>query len=211
MKLIYWILIIIVGALFPPIFMVVVPIIILDSSWWWLWSVLIIEGILGLVLGAIFLIMKLRKKPLPKIKLDIKSAKAKAINEFLYDNDDPDNFKVDKKARLVRIGEKGAEKTPILHLEGYGTETQTRRHAIINLNNPKQEITKLKDPMPEEVEEAIRLIAEHPPEQEIKEETTTGYDPKTGLPIVRTRTSRPSSIERKEAEEKKEAEESNIL
>jgi len=210
MKKIWWVLIIILGALFPLIFMIVIPVVILNKSWWWLVGTLIGEFGIGLILVIIIVIVKMGKRDPPKIKLNIDSAKAKAIHEMKYDEDNPDNFKISE-SRLVRIGEKGLDKTPILHLKGIGTENNDQRHIIINLNNPKQEMTRLIDPTQEQVDEAIRLIAEHPPEEEIKEETTRGIDPKTGLSITTTRIRRPSTMERKIEEEKKEAEETGAL
>ncbi|NQU32162.1 MAG: hypothetical protein HQ521_02910, partial [Bacteroidetes bacterium] len=59
------------------------------------------------------LVTKLNKKPPVKLKIDLKDAKQRAIYEMKYDNENPDNFKIDKH-KLLRIGEKGTEPTPIL-------------------------------------------------------------------------------------------------
>jgi len=210
MKKLYWILIIIGGCISILTFMLIVPVLILDQSWWWFFGTLIGEVFFGLIAGTIILIIKLSKKVPPRIKIDIKSAKAKAVHEQKYDPDNPDNFMIIK-SRLLRIGEKGTEKTPILHLEGKGTELNEDRHAIINLNEPKKEISILINPSEDEITEAINKIAEHPPEEEIKEETTRGIDLKTGFPITTTRIRRPSITEKKIEEEKKEGEEASGL
>ncbi|MBU0958142.1 MAG: hypothetical protein KKF56_05025 [Nanoarchaeota archaeon] len=181
-------------------------VIVFDQSWRWLWGVLILLFVAGVVVGIIKLILlKFNKRPPEQIKLDISSAKARAIYEQKMDTDNPDNFKI-KNSILLRVGEKGKEKTPILHLEGKGTELNQDRDIIINLNNPKKEMTILIDASKDEVEKAIRVIAEHPPEEE-QTETTIGMD-MMGRPTTTTKIRRPStSLERKMEEEKAKAEE----
>lgn len=207
MKLIYWVLIIIAGALFPILFMIVVPILILEKSWWWLGGTAIVELIIGLIVFAIVLFLRLRKKAPEKIKLSVKRAKERAIYEMKIDTDNPDNFKINK-AKLERWGEKGAEKTPILILDGMGTELNQRRCVIMNLNNPKQESTWLTDPSDEEIRISVKLMAEHPPEEEIREERI-GYE--GGMPVTRITTRRPSMTEKKQEEQEKKAEEVGAL
>jgi len=175
-----------------------------NAPWWIFWLVFGLFALGWILTGGIFLAIKLNKKPPVKLKIDLKDAKNRAIYEMKYDNDNPDNFKINH-SKLVRIGERGAEKTPIAVFYGVGTELNQERIIIINLNNPKQESTSLVDPTEKELNEAIRLIAEHPPEEEIKEETTIGTD-KFGRPITTTKVRRPSSTELKEQKEKEEAE-----
>lgn len=209
MKPIFWVLIIIAGTLFPLIFMVVVPVIILNMTWWWVFGTLIAELIIGLILTAIFLYFKLSKKAPAKIKLDIKSAKEYAIHTMKTDPDNPDNFSIEV-SKLLRIGERGAEKTPILHLKGRGTETTTERHAIINLNNPRKEMTTLINPTPFEVEDAINKIAEHPAEEKETEERTIGMDD-YGRPVTKIVSRRVSANEKRAEEDRKTAEEAQAI
>ena len=206
MKVIWWVLIILAGALFPIVFMIVVPVLLLDKSWWWLWGTLFGEFGIGLVIFVIVLVVKLRKKAPAKIKLSVKKAKERAIYEMKTDTDNPDNFKINK-SKLERWGEKGAEKTPILILDGIGTEMKQRRIVIMNLNNPRQESTWLTNPAEEEIKSGIKLMAEHPPE-EITEEKL-GMD-EMGRP-TRIITRRPSVAEKKQEEQEKKADEVSAI
>jgi len=121
---------IVVGIMFIPLFT--------DASWWWFGGTLILFGFAWGVVGILLLYIKLSKKLPIKLKIDLKDAKQRAIHEMKYDNDNPDNFKIDR-WKLLRIGEKGKEPTPILVLDGKGTELNQQRTIIINMNNPKQE------------------------------------------------------------------------
>lgn len=78
---------------------------------------------------------------------------------------------------------------------------------VINLNNPKKEISRLHNKPETEVAMAIRLIAENP-EDEIKEERIVGTD-EFGRLTTTIKTVRQSVAEKKEEEIKKEAEELN--
>ena len=151
----------------------------------------------------------MKKKPPVKIKIDLKDAKKRAVYEIQTEEDNPDNFQI-LKSKLIRIGEKGLEKTPILVLEGVGTEKNEKRVVIINLNNPKHEMTKLINPSEEEKMLAIRLIAEHPPEEAIKEEITQGMG-QYGMPQTSIKRTIPSQAEQKEKEEKEKAESANAM
>jgi len=202
MKLIWKIVLPVIGSLIILAFMLIVPVIILDKSWWWFFGTLILIFIVGIIIGLIMFIIRLGKKSPTKIKLDVKSAKKRAVNEIKYDDDNPDNLKITH-SKLERWGEKGSEQTPILIIDGKGTELKQRRVIIMNLNNPKQESTKLTDPSDENIERQVKLMAEHPPE-EIREEKETRFE--GGIPITRTVTRRPSYYEKKEEEEKKKIE-----
>jgi len=184
----------------------IVPVIIMDKSWWWFFGPLIFFIVAGLITGTILLVTRMKKKPPVKIKLDLRDAKKRAIHEIQTEEDNPDNFQI-LKSKLIRIGEKGLEKTPILVLEGIGTEKNEKRVVIINLNNPKHEMTKLINPDDDEKMLAIRLIAEHPPEEAIKEEITMGMG-QYGMPQTTTKRTIPSQAEQKEKEEK---EKQNLL
>lgn len=198
----------VIGTIFLNVLVMLIPIL-SDASWWWFFGILILSIFAWLIVGIVFAVRALMKKPPIKLKIDLRDAKQRAIYEMKYDDDNPDNFKI-LKSRLVRIGERGSEKTPIVVFEGIGTELSQKRVVIINLNNPKQESTPLVDPGKEEIKEAIRLIAEHPPEEEIKEETVIGTD-RFGRPVTTTRVRRPSSTEIKEQKEKEAAEEAQAM
>ena len=123
------------------------------------------------------------------------------------EDDNPDNFKITQEKTIHR-GNKGLE-TPILLLEGYGTELNERRVVIINMNNPKQKMTKLTDPSLEDIEKYANLIADNPQEPDIKEETITGMDA-FGRPTTTTKRVSPSSTESVKKEEE-DAEKGNVM
>lgn len=162
----------------------------------------------GLFIGAIIIALKWKRKQPPKIRLDPKSAKQKAINECKNDEDNPDNFIV-KNWVIKRVGQEGLPRTPILWLTGVGSELKEKIDAIVNLDNPKGEIGWMRDKTDIEVKEAIRLMAENP-ESEITEQTVTGFDP-YGRPQSTTTTKKVSQREKEEADKKAEAELANTL
>lgn len=205
------IILIVLGITFAILtFLMVVPVIIMDKSWWWFFAPLIFFVIVYLGIGLVILIIKVITKKSPKeLKINIKDAKLRAVYDTKYDLDNPDNLKIEK-TTLVRVGEKGAEKTPILVVRGKGTEMNQRRVIIINLNNPKNESTSLIDPIePEEVDKYTRLIAEHPPE-EIIEEIKTGIG-QSGMPETVRKIRRQSTVEEKKKEEEEKAETANAM
>lgn len=191
-------------------FFIIVPVIILNSSWWWFFIPFIFIIICDIIIGIIVISIRLSKRKTPEVmKINIKGEKEKAIYEAKYDGDNPDNFKI-LKQKVVHIGEKGSEKTPILLLEGKGTELNQVRVVIINMNNTKKRTILINPTSSNEINEAIRLIADNPPEESIKEETTTGIDA-FGRPVTTTRTIRPNSAESIRKEEEKKAEEMNSM
>jgi len=208
MKTIYWVAIIIFSVILPIAFMLIVPVLIFNLSWWWLGGTLIIEGIIGAIVGIILLIIKLLKKTEIPIELKTEDVKRKAVIELKNDEHDPDNFIISQ-SPIWKVGEKGAEKTPVLILFGKGTETNTTRVAIINLKK-SDEITWLKDPKDEKEIElwAVRIAETH--EEETKEEITTGTDI-YGRPQITTKIIRPSIQELQKQKEKEDAESRNII
>ena len=205
------IILIVLGITFAILtFFMVVPVIIMDKSWWWFFAPLIFFVIVYLIIGLIILIIKIVTKKKPKeLKINIRDAKLRAVYDTKYDLDNPDNLKI-QNTTLVRIGERGSEKTPILVVRGKGTEMNQRRVIIINLNNPKNESTSLIDPIePEEVDKYTKLIAENPPE-EIIEEIKEGIG-QFGMPERTRKIRRPSVAEEKKKEEEIKAEEANSI
>jgi hypothetical protein len=205
MKKVFWILIIVSGFLVPLIFMIIVPIVLFKMSWWWFFGTLIFEFIVGIVVGLVYLIILLRKKPEMNIKMDISGAIAKAKHERVYDEDDPDNFIITKIVP-TNSGEKGSESN-ILWLRGYGSETNKNWDCIINLDVPKKGFAWIPDAKEEDdirVKETIRSIAEHPAYEE-KVETRTGRNA-FGEVETTTTAKRMTQTEKKELEEKKKEE-----
>src|SRR3990167_2365340 len=180
----------------------IVPVAVLGGSWWWFFGPLIFLGGSWIIFGSIILALKIFR-PKPTIqKIDLTNTKSKAIYDMKNDTENPDNFQI-LNYSLKKVGEKGKEPTPVLILDGQGTETLTRRIAIYNLKNI-EENTLLIDPSDEEIERAIREIAEPPPELEIKEEIPIGSGPFG--PITKIITKKPTSSEIKQQIEKQEAE-----
>lgn len=209
MKKIFWIGIIILSTLLPISLAIIIPIIISKFIWTPLIIVLCTELTIGAIVGIILLIVKLLKKPLIPEESNPKEAKERARNESLMDSDDPDNFIIIEEFQF-KIGEKGSEKTPILVLKGWGSETNLPRTALINLKADK-EITWIKGENAKN-DEYIRLwairMAESQPQEEI-ERITTGYQ--FGLPTMTKETIKQTPIQTKEEKEKEEAESKNIV
>lgn len=210
MRKLFWVGIIVLSFLIPIGASIIIPILLKKFIWTPLIIVISIEAVIGIIFLIIILIAKLSKKPKIPEEIDIKDAEKKAIIDSLTDESDPDNFLIfDKK--IYKIGEKGiAEKTPILILKGYGTETNTQRVAIINLKNIEKEITWLKGEKAtdEEIDKWAIRIAESQPEEE-REKITTSYQ--FGMPTMTKETVRPSPNEIKKEKEKEEAESKNII
>ena len=207
-KPIYWVIIIACAIIIPLALVFVITRIVINppSSWWWTGSVFIIQIVIGVISGVIYLIFRLQKIQTPKIKQDPKEAKQRAIIEKKYDEDNPDNF-VPLDQSIIRTGE-GTPKTSFLWLTGRGTEKNEKIDCIINLDEPKFEATWLTNKTDLNVQEAIRRMAQNP-EQEIKEEKRIGID-EFGRPQTTILTRKVSPAEKKAEEEKKEAEEANI-
>ena len=176
----------------------------------WIWTpLLVLIGFLvliGIIIGAIFLWIKLKKKEPERLKANVKTGKARAIQIVKDDEDNPDNLLIEN-TKLERHGEKGKERTPILIIEGKGMELNQERIIILNLNNLK-EFSNLTNPSKKEKEDAIRLLAENP-EDRIEEERRLGQDV-YGRPTETLITRRAGSVE-KEEEKKRELEEINKL
>lgn len=189
-------------------FFLIVPVIIMDKSWWRFFGPLIFFVVVGLVVGIIILAIKWKKKPPITQKINLRRTKDRVIHETKYDEDNPDNFRIDS-FEITKEGSAKSEKTPVVTFYGVGTELNQKRVAIVNLNNPKHEITMLIDPNEEKIKESRNKIADNP-EEEIKEETTIGMD-SFGRPLTTTKTTRPSSAERKQEEEKQKAEEVSAI
>jgi|GEM_PF-6305471 len=192
---------------------IIIPILLNNFIWTPLIIVLSIWLVIAIILVIVLLIVKLSKKPQIPEEINSKDAEKKAREESLIDEDDPDNFIILNKL-TYKIGEKGiAEKTPILILKGWGSETNKPRTALVNLKIPDKEISWIKAEKANDDEYiktwAIRMAETQP--DEIKDTITEGRD-KFGLPIITRETVRQSSpSEIKEQKEKEDAESRNML
>ena len=195
------------GSLLFIIISLVIPIA-TKSSWWWFGITFSLIIFLWILAGTVFLISKAFKQKTKTEKINIRAARARAVYEMKYDENNPDNFKINNE-NVIRVGEAGSERTPVLLLEGKGTECNQRRVIVVNLNNPKQEQTKLIDPTDQDIILAAKLIAEHP-QDEIMEKTEMSRD-QFGNPTMIKTVKKASISEQKEAKDKEEAEEKNAM
>mgnify|MGYP001561717404 CR=1 FL=1 len=206
----WWIIIIGSVVLIPLILILVITRFLMNpvKSWWFFGGALIFYFVVGLITGIIFLIFKLRVKKEPKIELEPKDARAKAVYELKMDEDNPDNFIVEKQ-KILRVGMIGLPRTSILWLKGKGSEKNQRIDALINLGDTKGEISWLRGGTDQESKETAKGMALNPSE-EIVEEKIMGID-EFGRPTTRVTTKKASQVEKKLEEEKKEAESANII
>lgn len=188
-------------------FVIVLPIVILDQTWWWLGITFFVELFVWAIIGLVFLLKSVRKKPLAQEKIDMKTAKARAIREVKYDEDNPDNFKINTSV-IKRVGE-GSEKTPIAWFRGTGTEMGDEINVLINISDAKMDALRIDNASEPDVEEVIRTFAENPSEK-IIEERTQSVD-KFGRPEETVKTTRSSSVKEQEKKDKEEAEKASAL
>jgi len=201
MNLIFKVLLIIFAFLFFPLLFIIL---ILSLNWAWLvlWITIPTEIIIALVGLVVYLIIT-RNKNHAKIENAVDDVIKMVINKFKYDENDPDNFIVENR---VLIKDKKGTYDNVLHLSGIGTETQTIRHAIINMNNPEKEISLLINPSEKQIDDAILSMAGYP-KQNITREEKLDID-EFGRPHSTIITKQPQTEEQKKMEaEKKEAEE----
>jgi len=190
-----------IGSFFILIIMLILPVLILGSSWWWFFGTLIFLAFSWLLAGAIIMIARMSKIEGTTKKIDNKDAISKEIESIKEDENNPDNLEPRDTWRR-NIGAEGHEKTPILVIDGRGTELNQRRISIINLNDPKNP-TRLTNPPEDELVEAIRFIAEVPSPEPIKENVNEFF--KQG--IMQTTRTIPSPSKQKEKDEEAKIEE----
>jgi hypothetical protein len=205
-----WLKLVLIGIGISIFFIVGLLVLTLVFKIWWGWFIILLIflficwGAIGIV--KIVLIFTRKKPSVEKISLN--DAKQRAIYEMKYDDNNPDNFKIDD-SYPVKIGEKGKPKTPVAILEGKGTENNERRVVIINLNNPKKEISSLINPTDEKMAKCVALIAEYPAEESITEEIITQLG-QHGIPETRIKRRIPN-VSENEQKEKEEAEKANAM
>lgn len=194
-------------SLFLLITAIVIPIIIFKSSWWWFWSIFIVVGTGWGVYGLIELVKKLNTPEQQIARINVSDAVLKEIDWVKNDINNGDNLIVGNVV-LGRYGNPSEEPTPILLIVGYGSELNQRRVTIKNMNNPDKEVTRVINPDEVEIEKLKQIMAENPSEK-IMEETIQSF--KHGMPITTTKTTIPSSNQKREEQEKKELEEKNAV
>ncbi len=207
MKPIYWVLLI-AGLSSIPMILIFILIIIFEITWWALLITFVIEMVLGMIIGAIWLWIKLSKRPKEKLTIDPEDAEERAIHMLKYDLEHPDNFK--RKNRVIEnVGEPGKERTKVLWLRGEVSETMQKADILINLNNPNLYPIYIFGNSDEEVKKIIRGYADNPAMEETREIITEPNE--LGQPITKVRTTKISREEKKEKEEIEKATEVNAF
>lgn len=180
----------------------ILVIVLASSSWWWILITIILWGFGWGGTGIIILIIKIRKKPLLRMKLDMTTAERRAVHDVKYDENNPDNFKVN--FRTIRHeGKTGMEQTPIAWFKGEGTETGATIHVLMNMNDPKGESLRVDNAPDDFIIQVIEKFAENPAEKVVEErtQTTDTY----GRPIQTLKVTRATTAEKKEEKEIEEA------
>ena len=173
-----------------------------QGSWWWFFSVLILECLIGVIIGVVFLVRYLRGGEEVKTRANVQDAVVKAVEELKNDPYDPDNFLV--KQRILRNEGVGEPTTPVLTIIGKGTEMNDAIVCVVNLNNLREK-TWLRNPKSdEEVRWASKLLADKP-ERDVPLEITRGVD-LFGRPHETIKTRKVSREEKERQEEKEVAE-----
>lgn len=173
----------------------------LNISWWWFFGTLIFFGSGWFVSSIIYLIIKIFKKEPEKEMLNLEEIEEKVKFMMVTDTENPDNFMI-KERYTNYVGEKGTEKNLIYRLDGYGTETMTKRVVLINMKNLK--FTFLIDPLEEKIIKETIKLSEYQQEVEITEQIPTGTDI-YGRPTFRIVTRKPTQEQIKMEKEKEEA------
>lgn len=164
-----------------------------------IWWAVGLVGLVWLVVGISQLILRYKKKPLTKEKLDIDTAKLKAIHTIKYDTENPDNFHISDEIQTNK-GEGGKDKTPIVWLPGTGTENNTKIDVLVNLNDPKGKLVIMRNKEDNFVKQIMEEFAENP-SQRIIEERIRSTDT-FGRPIETVKTTKAGEAKKQEEEDK---------
>ena len=201
----HWSLILLGVTLFILIIMVIL-VLALKLNWWFFFGFLIFFS-LGWTIYGIIELVSLGKKD-PKIEnIELEDAVKLAKEYSLHHPDNPDNLLI-KQHYTIKVGESGAEKTPILVIEAKGTELSEDRYFIINKED-KSEFDMLVNPSQEDLNNKIIQIAKSQPRPVVTEQIP-GTD-QFGRPTTRYVTKTTSTAEIKKEEEVKKAEEESAL
>ena len=183
-----------------------IPVVAFKKDLWWIWGTLIFCSTIWLIVLIVYLVNLTGKKPqLEKIELDDAVLMVKQYS--IHHPDNPDNFLL-KQHYTIKVGEAGAERTPILILQGHGTELSESRYFIINKED-KTEFDMLVEPSQKELNEKIIQIAKSQPNPIVTEQVqaTDSF----GRPITKYITKTTSRAEIKKEEEIRKAEEESAL
>jgi len=208
LKPLTWVLIIVGTGLLPLITVLVITKFIMNppGTWWWFGGFLIAELILGGIIGLIFLFIRLSKEDEKPKGINSKDSKERAVYEIKWDKHNPDNFMVQGE-RICNVGQPGAERTPIHHLWGRGSETNNKIDFFVNLKDSTKKrlvFSYLMEANDNKINEVLRLMAINP-ETEIKEEKTITAD-EFGRPVTKITTKKVNEEQKKEEEAKKQEE-----
>lgn len=174
----------------------------LKINWWWFFGFLIPSFLGWIIFGIIQLVSADKKVVLEKVELD--DAIELAQEHSLHHPGNPDNF-IPTNHHLSKVGESGAEKTPILTIVGKGTEKAEDRYFVINKKD-RTEFAMLINPTQRELNQRIIEIAESQP-QPVITESVPGTDAfgRPTMKYIQKTTSR-AEITKKEEEKKAEEE-----
>lgn len=207
----HWALILIGSFLLPLILMLLFTRVILEpvKSWWWFFGLLLIEFGIGVIIGVIFLIIKLMRQKEPEIKLKPEDAKERAITQLKYDINNPDNFVPSSMGKLLNVGDPNKPRTSILWVPGRGKVFNQKIDLLINLDESTKKKLVLSDERGKTDEEVLKVaknMAEFP-ESEETEKITTSSDV-YGRP--QTTTERKYVLRKSEEEKAKEKEQAEV-
>lgn len=204
MKPVWWVVIVAAAFIFITGLMMLVTRVFSEppKSWWWTIITIIILFFIMIIVGGVLLFLKLRKKQPQKEIINAEDAEIRAINSLKYDADSPDNF-IRKNRKISMVGEAGKDRTPILWLQGEGSENKQKIDMLVRLDNPNLPVVFLFGESNNYVKQTIVEFAENP-ERVVVEERIPTFD-ESGRPATTIRTHRMSRAEQQQKEEEKEA------
>jgi len=173
-----------------------------DKSWNWVAIPFGILIALAFVLALILVTWYIAKRAKPIIETPINELKEIVINRMKEDTDNPDNFVIIE-SYPVSTGERGETPTPVVIFDGYGSELEERRFAIINSVKPEK-WGFLIEPTEDKIKELITKIADFPSEF-IPEEITRKDSFGNVIETIKTQR-RPTYAQKHEEEKQKEVE-----
>lgn len=208
LKPLTWVLIISSSALLPLILILFITRLVINppANWWYFYGFLIIELIMGAIIGIIVLFIRLSKEGEKPKGISKEDAIRRSIEYVKWHPTNPDNFKIENE-RSSNEGEKGSHRTAIVWMWGKGTELNQRIDFIVNLEESTKKklvCTYLTEATEAEVQEAINKMAKNPTTEE-KQERITTYD-EFNRPITKVITKKVSEQQKKEEEEKRQEE-----
>lgn len=178
-----------------------------DTSWWITGGIAIFEFVVGVIGLFIWLIMKIKGKAPPKMKLSPKDAKEKVIEEIKMDEDNPDNF-IPERQVIKRVGDPRYPRTPIMWLHGRGSETDTIIDVVVNLDSKTLEMSRVDNQSEESITDLIKGMAENPETISEIQKSKTSWD-NFGRPSTEIETQKMSTAEKEQKKQEEEADKAN--